>query len=36
MFSKRDGLNPQTLVNSSNSGIYTPMTTFSFGTKIEF
>ena len=36
MFSKRDGLNPQTLVNTSNSGIYTPMTTFSFGTKIEF
>ncbi|UGS23092.1 SusC/RagA family TonB-linked outer membrane protein [Flavobacterium channae] len=36
MFSKRDGLNPQTLINSSNSGIYMPMTTFSFGTKIEF
>jgi TonB-linked SusC/RagA family outer membrane protein len=36
MYSKRDGLNPQTLVNSSNSGIYMPMTTFSFGTKIEF
>jgi TonB-linked SusC/RagA family outer membrane protein len=36
MFSKRDGLNPQTLVNSSNSGIYMPMTTVSFGAKIEF
>ena len=36
MFSKRDGLNPQTLINSSNSGIYMPMTTVSFGTKIEF
>lgn len=36
MFSKRDGLNPTTLISSSNSGIYMPMTTFSFGTKIEF
>jgi hypothetical protein len=36
MFSKRDGLNPQTLISSSNSGIYMPMTTISFGTKIEF
>jgi hypothetical protein len=36
MFSTRNGLNPSTLINSSNSGIYMPMTTFSFGTKIEF
>ncbi|MCL9769127.1 SusC/RagA family TonB-linked outer membrane protein [Flavobacterium sp. HXWNR69] len=36
MFSRRDGLNPQTLISSSNSGIYVPMTTISFGTKIEF
>ena len=36
MFSARNGLNPSTLINSSNSGIYMPMTTFSFGTKIEF
>jgi TonB-linked SusC/RagA family outer membrane protein len=36
MFSRRDGLNPQTMISSSNSGIYMPMTTFSFGTKIEF
>ena len=36
MISSRDGLNPTTLISSSNSGIYMPMTTFSFGTKIEF
>lgn len=36
MLSARNGLNPTTLVSSSNSGIYMPMTTFSFGTKIEF
>lgn len=36
MFSARNGLNPSTLISSSNSGIYMPMTTFSFGTKIEF
>ena len=36
MLSARKGLNPQTLINSSNSGIYMPMTTVSFGTKIEF
>ena len=36
MLSSRDGLNPTTLISSSNSGIYMPMTTFSFGTKIEF
>jgi len=36
MFSSRNGLNPTTLIGSSNSGIYMPMTTFSFGTKIEF
>jgi len=36
MFSARKGLNPTTMISSSNSGIYMPMTTFSFGTKIEF
>lgn len=36
MFSARNGLNPTTMVGTSNSGIYMPMTTFSFGTKIEF
>lgn len=36
MISARKGLNPQTLVGTSNSGIYMPMTTFSFGAKIEF
>ena len=36
MLSARKGLNPQTLISSSNSGIYMPMTTFSIGTKIQF
>jgi len=36
MLSARNGLNPTTLIGTSNSGIYMPMTTFSFGTKIEF
>ena len=36
MLSARDGLNPTTLISSSNSGIYMPMTTFSLGAKIEF
>lgn len=36
VLSARNGLNPTTLISSSNSGIYMPMTTFSFGTKIEF
>jgi TonB-linked SusC/RagA family outer membrane protein len=36
VLSKRKGLNPTTLVSTSNSGIYMPMTTFSFGTKVEF
>lgn len=36
MVSARKGLNPQTMISSSNSGIYMPMTTFSFGAKIEF
>ena len=36
MLSARKGLNPTTLISSSNSGIYMPMTTFSFGTKVEF
>ena len=29
-------LNPQTLISSSGSGIYMPMTTVSIGTKIQF
>ena len=36
MLSARKGLNPQTLISSSGSGIYMPMTTFSIGTKIQF
>lgn len=36
MLSARKGLNPSTLISSSNSGIYMPMTTFSLGTKVEF
>lgn len=36
MLSARKGLNPTTLISSSNSGIYMPMTTFSFGAKVEF
>ncbi|MFC0602924.1 SusC/RagA family TonB-linked outer membrane protein [Winogradskyella pulchriflava] len=36
MLSARDGLNPTTLIGSSNSGIYMPTTTFSVGAKIEF
>lgn len=36
MLSAREGLNPTTLISSSNSGIYMPMTTFSFGAKVEF
>ena len=36
MLSARKGLNPQTLISTSNSGIYMPMTTVSFGAKIEF
>ena len=36
MFSKRDGLNPSTMISSGNSGIYMPMTTFTLGAKIEF
>ncbi|MFP9098182.1 SusC/RagA family TonB-linked outer membrane protein [Flavobacterium sp. RHBU_24] len=36
MISAREGLNPQTLIATSNSGIYMPMTTFSVGAKIEF
>src|SRR5690554_2145250 len=36
MLSARKGLNPTTLISSSNSGIYMPMTTFSFGAKIDF
>ena len=36
MLSARKGLNPTTLISSSNSGIYMPMTTFSIGTKVQF
>jgi len=36
IISARNGLNPTTLISSSNSGIYMPMTTFSFGAKVEF
>ena len=36
ILSKRKGLNPTTLISTTNSGIYMPMTTFSFGTKVEF
>ena len=36
MLSARKGLNPTTLISTSNSGIYMPMTTFSLGAKIEF
>lgn len=36
MVSARKGLNPQTMIGTSNSGIYMPMTTFSLGAKVEF
>lgn len=36
MLSKRDGLNPSTMISSGNSGIYMPMTTFTLGAKIDF
>ena len=36
MISARKGLNPQTMIGTSNSGIYMPMTTFSLGAKVEF
>lgn len=36
MISAREGLNPQTMIGTSNSGIYMPMTTFSLGAKVEF
>ncbi|MXN91899.1 SusC/RagA family TonB-linked outer membrane protein [Flavobacterium sp. Sd200] len=36
MISARKGLNPQTMIASSNSGIYMPMTIFSFGAKVQF
>lgn len=36
MLSAREGLNPTTLIATSNSGIYMPMTTVSFGAKLEF
>ncbi len=36
LFSARDGYNPMTFTATSNSGIYMPMTSFSFGAKVEF
>ena len=36
MLSARKGLNPTTMIGTSNSGIYMPMTTFSLGTKVQF
>lgn len=36
MFSRRDGLNPSTAFGTTNSGAYTPLSTFSLGAKIEF
>lgn len=36
MISARKGLNPQTMIATTNSGIYMPMTTFSLGVKVEF
>jgi TonB-linked SusC/RagA family outer membrane protein len=36
MFSARKGLNPTTMIATNNSGIYMPMTTYSFGAKVEF
>jgi len=36
VLSARNGFNPTTIVSTTNSGIYTPMTTLSFGAKIEF
>ncbi|MCZ8090978.1 SusC/RagA family TonB-linked outer membrane protein [Flavobacterium sp.] len=36
VFSARNGFNPTTIISQTNSGIYTPMTTVSFGAKIEF
>jgi hypothetical protein len=36
MLSGRRGLNPTTAIASTNSGAYTPVTTFSLGAKVEF
>ena len=36
MLSARKGMNPTTLISSSNSGIYMPMTTLSIGTTVQF
>lgn len=36
MFSARQGLNPSTLISTSNYGTFMPMTTFSVGAKVEF
>ncbi|TXD85357.1 SusC/RagA family TonB-linked outer membrane protein [Subsaximicrobium wynnwilliamsii] len=36
MLSARRGLNPTTAIATTNSGAYTPVTTFSLGAKVEF
>ncbi len=36
LLSARDGLNPTTLINASNSGVYMPMTTLSAGLNVKF
>ncbi|WP_313804380.1 TonB-dependent receptor [Flavobacterium sp.] len=36
VLSAREGFNPTTFFSTSNSGIYMPMTTFSFGAKVDF
>ncbi|TDP58375.1 SusC/RagA family TonB-linked outer membrane protein [Flavobacterium dankookense] len=36
VLSARNGFNPTTIISTTNTGIYTPMTTLSFGAKIEF
>jgi len=36
LFSARDGLNPTTMVGTSNSGVYMPTSTFSLGLNVKF
>jgi TonB-linked SusC/RagA family outer membrane protein len=36
MFSRRNGLNPTTAIGTTNSGAYTPLSSFSLGAKIQF
>lgn len=36
MLTRRNGLNPTTAIGTTNSGAYTPLSTFSLGAKIEF